>query len=157
MENKKTMTQPSLPQYLTELFVPCGARYSHVCTLRDFLWRFDVPLSKQRQFWRFIKANEKHNTQNAQMHQVSPHACDVEAWASTHVIQTNDAGDRISAADVAAAFERDTGVSISSRALGDVLKHVLRWQRLKSHGRMLYTGVRLMSRNNLAKTGIDLE
>ena len=135
------MTQPGLPDFLQPFFVCEGSPYTHVLLLRDFLWRFDVPASKQRQFWRHLKEGENYS-QGAEMHQVSDQSHKVEAWAAAHITQTgNHRFDRLSAADVAYLFKHDTGCIISARALGDVLTRVLEWKRLKSHGVVVYTGI----------------
>jgi hypothetical protein len=133
------MTQPAdLPDFLQPFFVCEGSPYTHVCTWDEFLWRFNVPANKQRQFWRHVKES----VHCFDMHQVSDQSSNVEAWAKAHIKQTGDRHDRLSAADAAYLFQHDTGCSISARALGDTLKHVLVWQRLKSNGVMVYTCIK---------------
>lgn len=135
---------PQLPEFLDQFFVPADSakKYTHVCTWGQHMWRFSVPAAKLRRFWREVKAGEIY-TPDAEVHQVCDQARDIEYWAAARVVETDDAHDRISAADAAAAFKRDTGAEISARALGDTLARVLGWKRIKSCGVMVYTNVKL--------------
>ena len=117
--------------------------YSHTCRWQGTVWRFNVPMSKRRSFWRKVKAGECYSP-GAEVHQVPEQACIVEAWADAHVEETGNASDRISAFDIAEAFKRDTGADITARALGDTLTRVLAWHRVKSNGNAVYTGVKFL-------------
>lgn len=135
-------TRPSTPDWLDSFLVDSDSVYTHICKWRGFVWYLSVPLSKQRSFWRLVDAHV-HFSPEAEIHQVSQLAHEIERWAEQHIIETGDPRDRIAAADIANAFRYDTAHKITARALGDVLSRVLNWNRIKSHGNMVYTGVKL--------------
>ena len=132
-----------LPYELAQYLTHSDGQYTHVVKWKSRLYRFDVPLDKQRSFYRFVK-DAAHFTPDAVMHQVTNLAREVEKWASLKTTRTEDRKkDRLSAQEVFGAFCFDTGLNISARALGDVLMRVLDWQRVKSNGKMVYVAVKM--------------